>query len=165
MRLVLGRLYVHHSSSSADLDVAGRVAHLALQPVVGILPKRRIGPRRRGRAGTASGRSSVTWIYVVGVCQSQKSVARPNGGNWFHPTICFFGSMLGGTNSLAVPGMRGMTFRKQKVDSSIDAGAALPVHTPSIVFTHLFAQPTLFHACEVAPCRAIKILPLTVSLH
>lgn len=83
------RQYVHHSSSSADLDVAGRAAHLAIQPVLGILPERRSGNRRRSRPCIASGRTSMTLDLVVDVCQSQKTVACPNGGNWLQPTTYF----------------------------------------------------------------------------
>ena len=43
------------------LMLLGALPYLALQPVLGILPERRIGAHRRSRAGTASGRPSMTF--------------------------------------------------------------------------------------------------------
>ena len=54
IKLTLRRFYVHDSSGTADLDVAGSLAHVALQPVLGLLPERRSGTRRCCRPGIAS---------------------------------------------------------------------------------------------------------------
>ena len=53
------RSYVHDSFSSADLDVAGRIAGVALQPVLGILPERWTRPRRGGCPRPSTRRSFV----------------------------------------------------------------------------------------------------------
>ena len=89
MRLTFsGGFYVHHSSCTADLDVAGRVADVALQPVVGILPERRIGAGRGNRPGSAAGWPAVNVLRLRCLLVTE-SVACPNGGNRFYPTICF----------------------------------------------------------------------------
>jgi len=54
------RSHVHDSFGSADLDVAGRIAGVALQPVVGILPEWRTRPHRGGCP-----RSSTSWSFVT----------------------------------------------------------------------------------------------------
>lgn len=50
---------VYDSFDSADLAFAWSAAHLAVQPVVGILPQRRIGPSRCHRDRPSSRRSLV----------------------------------------------------------------------------------------------------------
>jgi len=84
-----GGFHVHNSSRRADPDVAGRVADLAVQSVLGILPKRRSGTHRRNRPGPSSSWPVVNMNFAVDVCQSQKCVACPDGGNRLYPTICF----------------------------------------------------------------------------
>jgi len=53
-------LYVHDSSDTADLDVVGCLANLALQPILGILPKRRTGSGGCGFACPGACRPSLT---------------------------------------------------------------------------------------------------------
>src|SRR5271165_2329296 len=54
------RLYVHDSTGGPDLDVAGSIAGVALQPILGILPQWRIGARRGGAACAGSCRPHLT---------------------------------------------------------------------------------------------------------
>lgn len=55
-----GGLNVHDFIGGADFAAAGRIADLALQPIVGILPQWRIGADRNYRAGFVTCRTFVS---------------------------------------------------------------------------------------------------------
>jgi hypothetical protein len=81
---------------------------------------------------------TTTSLYLVDVRQSQNSVACPNGGNKFHPTICFFGFTPGGMNHLASPNHTSMTLPQPKSTHPLMPGQLFR-HTNPALFSRIYS--------------------------
>ena len=118
----LGGSDVHNSSHRFDLDVAWRASHLALQPIVGLLPERRLGPDCRDCFDFGFNRPSV---------RRRRSFSELNKmvGSFVIPTIFIYPEIL----SPAIIGMRKMT--KLRPDCT---------NGPKSQSTSSFANPSKF---------------------